>query len=83
LIEADNEQSVCAPSHIRTGLQHYHNRRASLDLVCVAFVCLFLPYMFIYQLVQKGGSNVINRSCGLPLSCVGARQQSLPLEALL
>ena len=57
MIEADNEQSICAPSHIRTGTQHYNSRRASLDLVCGAYACLNLPYTFIYQLAQKTASN--------------------------
>lgn len=49
-IEGNNEQFICAPSHIRTGTQHYHSRRASLNLVCNALSAYFLPYTFIYQL---------------------------------
>jgi hypothetical protein len=47
--------SHCAPSHIRTGTQRFHNRHASLDPVCT------WPrgHMFIYQSCQKTGSNVV------------------------
>ncbi|WP_142082789.1 hypothetical protein [Roseinatronobacter monicus] len=39
MIEADNEQSICLPFHIRTGSQHYYSQRASFNLVCLCLCC--------------------------------------------
>ena len=67
-LEADNEQSVCLPSHIRTGSQHCYNRRASLDLVCGACVEPVLAFIVIYQRRRK---------TGLKCECVGSKAVQL------
>jgi hypothetical protein len=51
-------------------LQHYHNRRASLNPVCVAYplpnssapkACsLFMPYTVIYQLRSKTSKKMVH-----------------------
>lgn len=62
--------SHCAPSHIRTGTQRFHNRHASLDPVCT----WPLGHMFIYQSCQKKGSNVIWPSKTKPKTGTAGRQ---------
>jgi len=57
-------------------------QRASLDLVCVACVCLYLvAYMFIYQLAQITGPNAV-KQLQAHLTCIGAtrRQHAEPMH---